>query len=407
MTLSDPKITDPKKKDDKKDEPKELVAKVWNESEVTLLKKWGETAASYRLLHDRAFRANSSTAYRYTIPIIVLSTITGTASFSQTLFPPQYQPFVPMVIGGINIFVGILSTLSRFFRIDELTEAHRVASISYGKFARNIATELSLPPLNRKYNGADLVEMCRTEMDRLIEQSPIIDMDILRDFQKNPDFKHIQKPEVLVINPIEEYKLSKEEKVAEIVSHVVERLKQVKPEKTLVQQMAEKHGTGTGTGTGASSYPASYLHPTLPPHIKIPNLDDTLHSAKKMEEVQREMRQIELANMAGKNLVSNAKARFTGMVGKVTKGLGKDNAIGSQVQGTVAMVEEEEEEEKEEEKNIAPTQTPSSHITEKMLHNMANDEKKKKRLEEIAEKVDAEANISDLLLQKEDTKDDT
>jgi hypothetical protein len=384
MTLPDSKnALDPKKKDEKKDEMKEQVAKVWNESEVTLLKKWGETAASYRLLHDRAYRANSTTAYRYTIPIIVLSTITGTASFSQTLFPVGYQPYVPMVIGGINIFVGILSTVSRFFRIDELTEAHRVASISYGKFARNIATELSLPPMNRKYNGTDLVEMCRTEMDRLIEQSPVIDMDILRDFQKNPLFEKIQKPEVLVIHPIEEYKLTKEEKVAEIVSHVVERLKQAKPEKTLVQQMAEKHGGGGPT-------PASYIHPTLPPHLRTPTVVDAIAmggaGAKSIEEAQKEMRQIELADMAGKNIVSNAKARFTGLVGKVAKGATST--------GETIM--------KEAKKVSTIVDTAGNDVLHR-LEEMTKDEEKKKRLEELSGKVVEEAqqaNISDILLQE-------
>ena len=235
---------------DKKDEKKEDMMKIWNDSEVQLLKKWGETAASYRLLHDRAYRYYEVRAFRYNVPIIILSTVTGTASFSQTLFPIEYQPFVPMVIGSLNIFTGILGTLSRFYRLDELTESHRVASISYGKYARNISTELSLPPTNRRYHGADMVEMCRSEMDRLIEQSPIIPMFILMEFKENKEFKDIYKPEVLDIKPIEEYKMSKEEKVVEIVTSVVERLKQVKPEKTIVQQMAERHGSGGMGGMG-------------------------------------------------------------------------------------------------------------------------------------------------------------
>ncbi len=243
------------KKDDKKGGGEETV-KIWNDSEVQLLKKWGETAASYRLLHDRAYRYYEARAFRYNVPIIILSTVTGTASFSQTLFPVEYQPYVPMVIGSINIFTGILGTLSRFYRLDELTESHRVASISYGKYARNISTELSLPPSNRRYNGADLVEMCRSEMDRLIEQSPIIPMFILMEFKNNTEFKFINKPEVLDIKPIEEYKMSKEEKVVEIVTSVVERLKQVKPEKTLVQQMAERHAVATGIAPAASAHPS-------------------------------------------------------------------------------------------------------------------------------------------------------
>ncbi len=315
------------KKDEK--EKKEDTPKVWNDSEVQLLKKWGETAASYRLLHDRAYRIYSWKSYMYAVPVIVFSTITGTASFSQTLFPPAYQPYVPMVIGGVNICIGVLGTLARFFRVDELTEAHRVASVSYGKFSRNIATELSLPPQNRKYNGADLVEMCRTEMDRLIEQSPVIPMKILLDFKKNKDFANITKPEVLDIKPIEEYKMSKEEKVANIVTNVVEKLRQAKPEKTLVQQMAEKHGAPAP----ASARPLSMVPSQPPVHtLGITTLlaPEVRKDAPKVSDLSSintnalregtnkvvDHRKKELEQIANHNVVSNAKSHFQGLLKK-------------------------------------------------------------------------------------------
>ena len=35
---------------------KKNVPKIWNDTEVKLLKKWGEQAASYRVLHNNAYR---------------------------------------------------------------------------------------------------------------------------------------------------------------------------------------------------------------------------------------------------------------------------------------------------------------------------------------------------------------
>ncbi len=339
---------------EKKEEPKksEENIKLWNDSEVQLLKKWGETAASYRLLHDRAYRHYNIRSYWYAVPVIVLSTITGTASFSQTLFPQDLQPYVPMVIGGVNIFIGILGTLARFFRVDELTEAHRVASVSYGKFSRNIATELSLPPQNRKYHGADLVEMCRTEMDRLIEQSPVIPMNILLAFKNNEEYKLIAKPEILDIKPIEEYKVSKEEKVADIVTTVVEKLRQNKPEKTFVQQMAEKHGTSTSPPV-ANPFANTFVPPRPTPLAQanqisqmirkgvdkvnqISNdvkgaIDVTSNAAvvrgeEAMDQVDQNVVQIakeqkekineELNEIVNSNVVSNARAKFQGLMKK-------------------------------------------------------------------------------------------
>ena len=92
-----------------------------------------------------------------------------------------------MGIGTLNIIAGIITTIAQFTRVGELSEANRVASISYGKFSRNIATELSLPPEFRTYSGIDFVQMCRSDFDRLLEQSPIIPLDILEKFMSELD----------------------------------------------------------------------------------------------------------------------------------------------------------------------------------------------------------------------------
>ena len=223
-------------------EKEKKIIKVWDDSEVQLLKKWGEVGSSYRLLHDRAFREYQYKSYSLAIPVIIMSTLSGTASFSISSFPVSFQHYVPMVIGGINIFVGIVQTVAQFLRVNELTESHRVASITYGKFARNITTELSLPPNDRTYNGIDFVQMCRTEMDRLIEQSPIIPMHLLNAFENNPDYDTITKPDVLTICNIVEYQPSKEEKVAIMIANVADKIEYLhdNEKKTNVQKIQDK-----------------------------------------------------------------------------------------------------------------------------------------------------------------------
>jgi hypothetical protein len=212
--------------------------KIWNESEVELLKRWGEISSSYRLLHDRAFREHQRKSYSLTIPVIIMSTLSGTASFATKSFPEQVQVYVPMVIGGINIIVGIIQTITQFLRVNELTESHRVASFCYSKFSRNIITELSLPPHERSYSGLEYVQICRSEMDRLIEQSPIIPMHLLREFEKNKDFKNIAKLDILSVSNILEYKPTKDEKIIEIISNVADKIH--KNEKSYIHKIQEK-----------------------------------------------------------------------------------------------------------------------------------------------------------------------
>jgi hypothetical protein len=267
------------------DSHKEPEAKIWNDSEVDLLKRWGEVSSSYRFLHDRAFRIFQLRNYCFTIPVIVLSTISGTASFSISSFPLDYQVYVPMVIGGINICVGIVQTIAQFLRISELAESHRVASTAYGKFSRNIATELSLPPNNRTYNGIDFVQMCRAEMDRLLEQSPIIPMNLLSDFDKNPIFQNITKPDVLKITEIREYRPSKDERVQNIVSGATEQLK---------------------------NFHLQQSDPTNPPYDpsnkpninSVPNINSIINKSKENVNKRFEEKKNELSDLGGNKIVS-------------------------------------------------------------------------------------------------------
>jgi hypothetical protein len=203
--------------------------KIWNETEVKLLKKWGEQASSYRILHNKAYRKYKYLTALYTIPVIIISTLTGTANFSQgTIIQiyPSSELYLPLVIGALNLISGIITTIGQFLRVSELNEANRNASISYGKFARNITTELSLPPNERTYSGLDFIQICRNEMDRLIEQSPEIPMKIINTFEQSKKFEKIIKPELINISQINAYVPTSEEKAKEIVAGAAGKFRQ-------------------------------------------------------------------------------------------------------------------------------------------------------------------------------------
>ena len=62
-----------------------------------------------------------------------MSTLTGTANFAMDSFVPTEQKKMAMgIVGGVNIFAGILSTLQNFLRYAELMEGHRSSGVSHG-----------------------------------------------------------------------------------------------------------------------------------------------------------------------------------------------------------------------------------------------------------------------------------
>ena len=177
---------------------------IWNDQHEIILRQWGETCACYRFMHHRAFLLYKDLSMKFTLPVIVLSTITGTANFAQSTLPLSIQPAAPSVIGGLNLIAGLIATVMQFLKINELMENHRTAALSYGLLSRNIRLTLALPREERKKDGLKFVDECKAEYDRLIEQSPSVPINIIKDFEtmyKDDEIEFV-KPEILDVRPI-------------------------------------------------------------------------------------------------------------------------------------------------------------------------------------------------------------
>ena len=186
--------------------------KTWHSQQEAILKRWSEIGSSYRYMHDRAFSKYSRQNFRFALPVIIISTITGTANFAQGSFPEAWRDFVPLFIGFLNLSAGLITTIAQFLRVSELLEGHRAASIAYSKFSRNISVELSLPREDRSTGGTEFVNTCRNELDRLIEQSPNIPIEIVNEFGMKFKDTTFMKPEILNITDVEVYHDDRKEK---------------------------------------------------------------------------------------------------------------------------------------------------------------------------------------------------
>lgn len=202
-------MTDIELKEIKVEEPEE---KIWHHQQELILKKWSEIGSSYRYMHDKAYADYKKQSFRFALPVIILSTITGTANFAQASFPTAWHLYVPLGIGFLNLTAGLITTVAQFLRVNELLEGHRAASISYSKFSRNISVELSLPREDRTTGGTDFINRCRTELDRLIEQSPTIPEEIIKEFGNKFNTDDFMKPEILNITAVKIYRDNEKEK---------------------------------------------------------------------------------------------------------------------------------------------------------------------------------------------------
>lgn len=154
----------------------------WKEEHETILIDWADKAMCYRWLHSKTNTMYSIRNAWFTIPVIIISTVTGTANFAQDRFKDEHKNIVIMIIGTFNILAGIITTIHQFLKISELNEAHRVSSIAWGKFHRNIKVELSKSPEERM-SVTNMLKLCKEEFDRLMETSPQVPDSIIKDFK--------------------------------------------------------------------------------------------------------------------------------------------------------------------------------------------------------------------------------
>lgn len=170
----------------------------WSKEQERLMAEWSDIATCYRWLHDQSEKIFHSKTLWINLPVIILSTVGGTANFGvQSLFESEdSKKYASFLIGSVSLLAGLLTTVGNYLRYAQLEESNRVASIAWGKFQRLIAIELALNP-NDRMDSIDFLKICRSDLDRLIEQSPPIPKEAIELFEMRfGTIKELKKPDI-------------------------------------------------------------------------------------------------------------------------------------------------------------------------------------------------------------------
>ena len=181
----------------------------WKEEEEEIIKQWADKALCYQWMHARSREIYQKKNAWYTIPVIIISTITGTANFAQDRFSDDIKQYVVMGIGTLSIIAGIITTIYQFLQISELNEGYRAASISWTKLHNNLKTLITRHPLDR-IPPSHALKLYKDEYEYLTEISPPIVKTVLNQF--NTKFKksdNLTKPEICSkLEPTNIFKMS-------------------------------------------------------------------------------------------------------------------------------------------------------------------------------------------------------
>jgi hypothetical protein len=174
------------------------IAHSWNTAHENLLAAIADRANCYRWLHSKCHASFDFYNFYLTIPSIVISAVTGSATIGLTsIFDAESQRGASIGIGLLTLMCGALTSVNQFMKTSQFAEAHRAAAIAYGKLHRVISSELALRR-DQRLNALDFLKVVRTEQDRLQETSP----EILDSAKKlfRIEFSHnteLEKPEIV------------------------------------------------------------------------------------------------------------------------------------------------------------------------------------------------------------------
>tara|TARA_A100001015_G_C14994340_1_gene715506 strand:- start:28 stop:513 length:486 start_codon:yes stop_codon:yes gene_type:complete len=155
----------------------------WTQEQESILKSFAEKSACYRYLNYDSYIYYKTIDQRFSLPIIVLSTLAGSASLGGNNVP-EWSKYITLCSAVVNIITGIMGTVQRFLNTSELTAQHFTSSVEFGRLSRDISVTLTLPREDRNTDGVKFLETSANEYNRLVDQSAAPPKWILRAFEK-------------------------------------------------------------------------------------------------------------------------------------------------------------------------------------------------------------------------------
>ena len=155
---------------------------VWHESIENLLAEYCDEAQVNETLHRQAFWTNRKTLTWFQLPIIILSTISGSLQFLSKSIS-GYENIIVTCTGSTSLFCAILSSIMSYLSLGERMKSHMEARTAWQNFYIHIKYQLKLAPVLRRPADEFMEEIKRT-YERLFEISPVIDRNTVSRLKK-------------------------------------------------------------------------------------------------------------------------------------------------------------------------------------------------------------------------------
>jgi len=142
----------------------------WHSGQQLLL-DWSRQACVNRARSSRRAKRYKKLHNALGIPVIMFSSIVGSAAFTQIHQAPNNT--VRIFAGVLSIVSAILAGLQTFFGFGESAEKYRAVGIGYEKIEKDIEEILALPGYFRD-DFKQQIDNVREQMNTLADDSPEI-----------------------------------------------------------------------------------------------------------------------------------------------------------------------------------------------------------------------------------------
>jgi hypothetical protein len=154
-----------------------------------LLKIHAEECESLGILHLASYEKFSRRSNYINIPVIILSSAIGFATGIDIGYDNMN-----IILGVGSIFVGIIKSIDTYFQLQKRAEGHRMCSLQYEQINKKIQIELALDRKERQ-SAKDMLNIIKTDIKNLQDISPLIDKDIIVDYNKKyGQYTTVKKP---------------------------------------------------------------------------------------------------------------------------------------------------------------------------------------------------------------------
>ncbi len=147
----------------------------WNERHERILEGLQKNTNKFYREYQKAHLVYKKKLRLYRIPIIILSSLGGFLSISNSGYiPPEYNKWVSLLVGFVNLVMTMVSLIENFKKIDVNVNKTYTAYLEFKKLHDEISLTLNTPREERDNNGYDMVLVFFNRYEAYLGDAPIL-----------------------------------------------------------------------------------------------------------------------------------------------------------------------------------------------------------------------------------------